>query len=130
MEPPYLPAYQKPEVPGLAMNFDNTVSLYHIVQPGDSFEQAVQEVFALLRTAQERFPNWPRTFYLDVLGHRGARHGFDDDFFEFQQEFWFSTVAHFVTAFETPLTGALVNPQPQRNDVPDRLVLGPPEDVQ
>lgn len=127
MEPPYVPVYQKPDIPGLAMNFDNTVSLYHIVEPEDSFEQAVQAVFHLLQTAQERFPNWPRTFYLEVRGHRGERYGFDDDFFEFQQEFWFSTIAHFVTAFETPLTGALVNPNPQRNDLPDRLVVGPPD---
>jgi len=28
-----------------------------------------------------------------------------------------------VTALETPITGGLVNPEPQRNDIPDELVL-------
>jgi len=55
--------------------------------------------------------------------HMRERSGFDEDFFEFQQDFLFSTIAHFVTALETPITGGLVNPEPQRNDVPDELVL-------
>ena len=117
------PAYGRPEAPGIAMNFDNTVAVYHIVRETDTFEEAARETMALLRVAQERYPDWPRTLYLDIEGHRGERHGFDDDFFEFQQELVFSTVAHFVTAFETPLTGPLLNPAAQRNDVPDELVI-------
>ncbi len=127
MEPPFIPAYNKPDAPGIAMNFDNTVSLYHVVQPEEDFVQAARSVFALLKEAQERYPGWPRVFYVDILGHRGERQGFDDDFFEFQQEFWFATVAHFVTAFDLPLTGALVNPAPQRDDLPDELVIRRPE---
>jgi len=121
MEPNFVPEYQKPDAPGIAMNFDNTVSLYQVVGEADTFEEAAREAFALLREAQDRYPDWPRLYFLDIAGHRGPRSGFDEDFFEFQQEFWFSTVAHFVTAFETPLTGPLLNPQPQRNDVPDSL---------
>jgi len=122
-EPTFVPQYNKPDAPGVAMNFDNTVSLFHIVGRDDDFETAVADVFTLLRTAQDRYPNWPRIFYLDIEGHGGERDGFDEDFFEFQQEFWFSTIAHFVTAFEVPLVGQLINPEPQRNDVPDRLVI-------
>lgn len=129
-EPQFIPNYSKPDAPGIAMNFDNTVSLYHIVQPSDTFEQAVGTVFHLLRKAQEEYPDWPRVFYVDVLGHQGDRSGFDDDFYEFQQEFWFSTIAHFVTAFDVPMLGGLVNPEPQRNDIPDELVLkGPSNDL-
>ena len=116
-----VPEYSKPEAPGLAMNFDNTVSLYHVVGPEDSFEQAAQGVVDLLREAQQRFPDWPRTFYVDILGHIDATGRFTEDFVEFQQEFFFHVVAPFVTALELPLTGPLVNPDPQRNDVPDRL---------
>lgn len=123
MEPPFIPEYRKPEAPGLSMNFDNTVSIWHVVSESDTFEEAAAAVFSMLREAQDRFPEWPRILFLDVAGHRGERHGFDEDFFEFQQDFWFSTVAHFVTAFDTPLTGALVNPQPQRNDLPDSLSI-------
>lgn len=121
MEPPFVPEYNRPDAPGIAMNFDNTVSIRHDVAPDDTFEAAARAVFGLLREAQARYPDWPRQFFLVVDGHSGPRSGFDEDFFEFQQEFWFSTVAHFVTAFDTPLTGPLVNPQPQRNDVPDSL---------
>jgi len=127
MEPPALPAYNKPDVPGIAMNFDNSVSLYQIIQPEDDFERAAEDTFALVKEAQTHYPNWPRVFYLDILGHRGARSGFEEAFFEFQQDFWFATLAHFVTAFELPLTGALANPNPQRNDLPDQLVLRMPE---
>ena len=43
------------------------------------------------------------------------------DFYELQQEFMFSVLAPFLTGLVTPLTGALVNPERQRNDLPDRL---------
>lgn len=122
----FIPEYNKPDAPGIAMNFDNTVSLYHMVEPEDNFEDAAGAVFGLIKTAQEQYPDWPRILYVDILGHKGERSGFDEDFFEFQQEFWFSTVAHFVTAFETPLLGGLVNPNPQQNDLPDQLVLKGP----
>ena len=126
--PPVVPEYNKPEAPGIWMNFDNTVSIYHVVQPEDDFVQAAQDVFGAVQDAQERFPDWPRVLYLDVLGHTHPRHGFDDDFVEFQQEFLFSAIAPFVTGLETPLTGPLLNPDPQRNDLPDELVIQAPED--
>ncbi|MDX1421063.1 MAG: hypothetical protein R3181_13945 [Rubricoccaceae bacterium] len=117
------PEYNKPEAPGLHLGFDNTVALYHVVEAEDRFEDAAGAVFGLLVEAQTRYPGWPRVFYLDIHGHGGDAAGFDADFYEFQQEFLFSVVAPFVTAFDTPLTGGLVNPEPQRNDVPDRLRL-------
>ena len=113
--------YQKPESPGIAINFDNTVSLYHVVGPDDSFERAAAGLFDLLIEAQTRFPDWPRAYYVDIVGHVNADGRFEEDFVELQQEFFFSTIAPFVTALELPLTGPLLNPQPQRNDVPDGL---------
>lgn len=126
--PPVIPEYNKPEAPGIWMNFDNTVAVYHVVQAEDTFYRAAQDVFGLVKEAQERFPDWPRVLYLDILGHRHARHGFDDDFIEFQQEFLFSTLAPFLTGLDLPLTGPLINPDPQRNDLPDRLRIQNPED--
>ena len=120
----FVPEYNKPEAPGLHMGFDNTVALYHVVAPDETFEEAVQAVFGLLRDAQTRFPDWPRVFYLDIAGHRGTASGFDADFYEFQQDFFFSVMAPFMSALHLPLTGGLVNPEPQRNDVPDRLTIG------
>ena len=122
-----MPAYNKPETPGIWMNFDNTVSLYHVVQAEDDFYQAAQDVFGAVKDAEERFPGWPRVFYLDIAGHTDPRHGFENDFVEFQQEFWFSAIAPFLTSFDLPLTGALINPDPQRNDLPDELVIQNPD---
>ncbi|MCH7638517.1 MAG: hypothetical protein IH855_03525 [Bacteroidetes bacterium] len=120
----FVPEYNKPEAPGVHMGFDNTVSVYHIVEEEDTFEVAAQAVFDLLKDAQERFPDWSRVFFLDIAGHEGEAAGFSPDFYEFQQEFLFSVVTPFVSAFETPLTGGLVNPDSQRNDLPDRLNIG------
>jgi len=117
------PTYNKPEKPGIWMNFDNTVSLYHVVQAQDSFHTAAQAVFQQLKKAQHQFPDWPRVFYLDIFGHSDPHHGFENDFIEFQQEFWFSAIAPFLTGFDLPLTGALLNPAKQRNNLPDTLVI-------
>lgn len=126
-EPPFVPVYNKPETPGVWMNFDNTVAIYHIVQAADDFYAAARAVFGVVKEAQDRFPGWPRMLYLDIVGHTDPRHGFEDDFVEFQQEFWFAAIAPFLTGFDLPLTGPLVNPNPQRNDLPDELVIQHPE---
>ncbi|CAN5601708.1 hypothetical protein BH23BAC4_BH23BAC4_00500 [soil metagenome] len=106
------------------MGFDNTVSIYQIVEMDDTFETAAQEAFGLLREAQNRFPDWPRVFYLDVIGHEGDAGGFHPDFSEFQQEFLLGTMGPFYTALHLPLTGGLVNPEPQRNDMAEGLRIG------
>ena len=127
-EPQFVPEYRKPESPGVSMNFDNTISIYYVVREDDTFEGAAEAVFQLIREAQSSYPAWPRILYLDIEGHRRSETVFEDDFVEFQQELLFSTMAPFLTAFETPLTGGLVNPDPQRNDLPDELVIRGPQD--
>lgn len=122
-EPPIVPGYNKPDAPGIWMNFDNTVSIYHIVSADDTFEDTAGVAFGLLKQAQAEFPDWPRVFYIDINGHTGEQAGFDADFYEFQQEFFFSTLAPFLTGFDLPLTGALINPDHQRNDLPDELLV-------
>jgi hypothetical protein len=123
--PDFVPEYNKPEAPGLHMNFDNTVSLYHIVGEDDDFETAAQDVFALLREAQERFPDWPRVLYLDIQGHLDGQGRFTDDMVELQQEFLIAAMGKFFTALALPIV-AVVNPDPQVNDLPDELVLQAP----
>jgi len=120
-ETPHVPEYSKPDAPGIWMNFDNTVSVYHVVGPEDTFDKAAQDLFAVVKEAQDQFPDWPRLLYVDIVGHIDETGRFSEDFVEFQQEFMFSTVAVFVTALELPLTGPLLNPNPQRNDFPDSL---------
>ena len=127
MEPEFIPRYNKPDAPGISLNFDNTVSIYYVVAPMETFEEAAVAVFGLVRDAEARYPGWTRVLYLDINGHRDSNGRFESDFVEFQQELLFSTLAPFVTALETPLTGGLVNPEPQRNDIRDELIIKPPD---
>lgn len=123
--PDFVPEYNKPDAPGVHMNFDNTVSLYHIVAEDDDFEAAARDLFALLKTAQERFPDWPRVLYLDIQGHLDEEGRFEDDMVELQQEFLIAAMGRFFTALAMPLV-AVVNPDRQVNDLPDELVLQAP----
>jgi len=121
--PSFIPEHNKPDSPGVWMNFDNSVSIYMVVTHTMTFADAAQSAFDLLQNAQDRFPDWPRSFYLDIEGHRHPEHGFLDDWIEFQQEFWFSTLAPFLTSFDLPLTGPLLNPETQKNNIPDSLAI-------
>ena len=121
-EPPLVPEFNKPDAPGVWMNFDNTVSLYHVVEPEDTFDEAARDVFVLIKEAQDRFPEWPRVLYLDIRGHRGNAKGFEPDFFEFQQEFLIGALGPFLTALALPVV-SVVNPEHQKNDLPDTLVV-------
>lgn len=120
----FVPEYAKPDAPGVHLCPDNSVAVYHVVGPGDTFDAAATALVERLAEAQRRFPGWPRVLYLDVLGHEGDAGGFTPDLYELQQDFLFSALAPFVSAMETPLTGALVNPDSQRDDVPERLRIG------
>ncbi len=125
--PPFVPEYNKPDAPGIHMGFDNTVALYHIVGAGDGFDAAAQDLFALLKEAQARFPDWPRVLYLDIEGHLDEKGRFEPDFVELQQEFLIAGMGRFFTALALPLV-SVINPERQQNDLPDELVLKRPEE--
>jgi hypothetical protein len=124
--PDFVPEYNKPDAPGLHMQFDNTVSLYHIVEEGDDFETAAQDIFSLLKKAQAEFPDWPRVFYLDIEGHVRDDGRLEEGMVELQQEFLIAAMGKFFTALALPLV-SVVNPDDQVNDLPDELVLQPPD---
>ena len=126
MSTPIIPEYNKPDQPGIAMNFDNTVSLYHIVAEDHTFDQAAQDIFALVKEAQERYPDWPRVVYLDILGHLDELGRFDPEMVELQQEFLIAAMGQYLTAIDMPLV-SVVNPDLQSNDVPDSLGIQFPE---
>ena len=123
--PDFVPEYNKPDAPGLHMNFDNTVSIYHIVDEDDGFEAAAQDIFALTRTAQDEFPDWPRVLYLDIQGHIDEHGRFTEDMVELQQEFLIAAMGRFFTALALPIV-AVVNPDKQVNALPEELVLQAP----
>lgn len=124
--PDFVPEYNKPDAPGIHMNFDNTVSLYHVVAPTDDFETAAHDIFALLKRAQDEFPDWPRVLYLDIEGHLDDKGRFTPDFVELQQEFLIAAMGKFFTALALPIV-AVVNPNPQSNNIPDELKLQAPQ---
>ena len=124
--PDFVPEYNKPDTPGLHMQFDNTVSLYHIVEEEDGFATAAHDIFALLKEAQCEFPNWPRVFYLDIEDHVQDDGRLEEDMVELQQEFLIAAMGKFFTALALPLV-SVVNPDDQVNDLPGELVLQPPD---
>ena len=124
--PDFVPEYNKPDAPGLHMNFDNTVSLYHIVGAEDDFEAAAQDLFSMLQEAQAEFPDWPRVLYLDIEGHVREDGRLEEDMIELQQEFLIAAMGKFFTALALPLV-SVVNPDDQVNDLHDELVLQPPD---
>ena len=106
--PPIIPEYNKPDAPGISMNFDNTVSLYHIVEPAHDFDHAAQAIFDLLKESQSRYPDWPRVLYLDVQGQVDEQGRFVDEMVELQQEFLIQAMGRFMTAIDMPLTSEKV----------------------
>ncbi len=122
MTPPIIPDYNKPEHPGIWMNFDNTVSIYHVVAAEDTFDKAAQDLFNLIRETQSRYPDWPRVLYLDVEGHLDRLGRLEEDMIELQQEFLIAALGKFLTALDMPLV-SVVNPEAQDNAVPDSLAI-------
>jgi len=120
MEPPFVPEYNKPADPGIWMNSDNTVSLYHVVREDDDFDTAAGDLFGLLKEAQQRFPDWPRVLYLDIQGHLDHLGRFVPEMVELQQEYLIAALGKFMTALDMPLV-SVVNPEIQDNDLPDSL---------
>ena len=110
----------------ITMREDHVVLLQHRITAEDDFERAVNDVFTLAKTAQDRHPGAIRSLVLTIEGHVGERVGFDADFFEFQQEFMLGAIGQLFTWIEMPLTGKLANPVPQADDLPDSLRLEGP----
>ena len=108
------PDYAKPDSPGVHMGFDNTVAVYHVVVPDDSFETAATDIMALLRSRlRTAFPTGPGRSTSTSSGTRATRSASTPDFYEYQQDFWFSgRWPRSQTAFETPITGGFGQPRP------------------
>jgi hypothetical protein len=122
-----MPTYNRPDKPGITLTAEGTVCILLQIEAEQSFEDAAAGVFKLLRSSQNRFPGVPRHLCVEIDGHTGIRNGFDEHFFEFQQEFLLATMGVFCTMIDAPLTGCLMNPDPQINELPDRLDVKEPE---
>jgi len=98
------------------------VALYHVVLANEGFEGTASNLFQLIRKAQAERPDQKRTLYLDIEGHRNADGGFDAEMLELQSKFATEFLMQFLSRIVMPLA-TLDNPRPQRNDLPDELIL-------
>lgn len=105
---------------------ERRVALYHVVYANESFETAAQTIVSIIRNAQRLTPGQPRVLYLDIEGHRLADGAFDPGMLELQKQFAAQMLLPYVTEAVLPI-GNLRNPEPQRDDVPDELVIRPLE---
>jgi len=105
---------------------DNKTALYHRVMRRENFETAAKDLVCLLKTAETKSPGMPRILYVDIDGHRNENGGFDSDMLELQTKFGVGFLSQFFTEVHFPLV-SFENPNPQRNDVPDKLDILNPE---
>ena len=99
------------------------IAIYHRVYRRENFEKAAKDLIGLLYSAQEQMPNEPRALYVDIDGHRNDVGGYDADMQELQVEFGIEVLLQYVTELHFPLT-SVVNSGVQKNDVPEKIVLG------
>jgi HNH endonuclease len=97
------------------------VALFHVVLSDEDFSCAANDIFAIIRAAQEKAPNSRRSLYLDIDGHRNGKGGFDHDMYELQRHFLLGFMFQYLAELNMPLI-SVQNPKAQINDVP--LSLG------
>lgn len=98
------------------------IAVYHRVMRREGFEVTAKTLVEMTRDAQYKYPNEPRTLYLDIDDHRNESGGFDADMFELQKEFILGFLLPFYTEAHIPLV-SVKNPNEQDNDVPDRFII-------
>lgn len=108
------------------MKEDNRgIAIYHVVKRKEGFEKSAETLFALVKNAQEKYPNKTRMIYMDIEGHKNKDGGFDHDMFELQKGFVLGFLMQFISEVSMPL-GRYKN-ENQKNDVPDGLNIMPAE---
>ena len=98
------------------------IALCHVVLAHEDFEKSAFNLFRLIRNAQDKCPGQMRILYLDVEGHRNGAGEFDQDMLELQTDFTTEFLLQFLSRVVMPLA-TIENPNPQKNDLPDELIL-------
>ena len=102
------------------------IALYHRVMRRENFEKVANDLLNLLKSAQVKYPNKERVLYVDIEGHKNPQGGFDHDMFELQKDFGIGFLGKFFSEVHFPLID-YINPNPQCNDIPDKLDIFPQE---
>ncbi len=103
------------------------IALYHVVLAHEGFEEAATALLDLVRSAQRREPGKRRLLFLDIDGHRDRQGRYDRDMHELQTAFTTECLMPFLAEAHLPSGMHVVNPAPQRDDVPDTLEIKPAE---
>ncbi|MER5795937.1 HNH endonuclease [Streptomyces sp. NPDC001980] len=103
------------------------VAIHHDMKVYENFERSAQRIFECVQAAQKRSPGAPRYLFLDIQGHRNEAGGFDHDAYELMTEFCLGFLGDYLTEISSPLVRAR-NPKAQRDDIPDLLRIGYPDD--
>ena len=105
------------------------IALYHVVYEHEGFDHAANALFEIVRMAQDQHPGQPRLLFLDIDGHRNEAGVFDADMYKLQKDFVGGVLGPYLTEITMPLR-AVKNLNPQRNDLPEKLLIGRAEDDQ
>jgi len=97
----------------------NTARVYHVMRANENFEDTARMIVKLIAEAQKRAPDMPRSFYLDIEGHRNEVGGYDSDAYEIQTGF-LDVIAPYVVEVHIPL-GHFRMKKTQSNDVPSDI---------
>ncbi|MCJ8330137.1 MAG: hypothetical protein HRT89_22555 [Lentisphaeria bacterium] len=112
----------EPESDGISVaDGENELAIKISLTEDDTFESAANKVFGFLKEANDTFFEYPRHLFIHIEGHTGKQHGFDPDFFEFQQEFLLGAMGAYFTSIHIPIAGSLFNKEDQTNSIPDKL---------
>jgi hypothetical protein len=103
------------------------IALYHDMRVEEDFERCAQRLFEILQYAARKLPDQRRILFLDIQGHRNELGAFDHDAWEILRYFVLEYLFPYLSEVYTPLIG-VKNSKPQRNDVPEQLVIYPPPD--
>ncbi|MCH2174700.1 MAG: hypothetical protein MK193_03110 [Lentisphaeria bacterium] len=106
---------------------NNHIAVCYRASESSTFEEAANGIIQVLAQAEGEFPGLAREMYLLIDGHDGQHYGFDDDFFELQNDFLIGTLGRFFTALHLPGCGTLTSSEAQQNDVPQFIQI---EDTQ
>lgn len=101
---------------------ERAVALYQIVYAHETFEEAAQALFELVRNAEDKRPGKSRQLFLDIEGHRTEGDSFDDDMRELQLGFLETFLSRYLSEIQAPLC-RVKNPNPQDNNVPAELKI-------
>jgi hypothetical protein len=105
----------------------DAVGLYHNMYVEENFERCAYRLFEIVKCTVQRYPGKKRILHFDVEGHRNDLGGFDHDAWEILNHFILEFLGPYLTEIATPLLRAQ-NPKPQREDVPNELIIRPAPD--